>query len=336
MIVVVTEKPQITRLLAPHLSTKWPAERILCVCTFSLGLYDFLVPRDLRVQYLPRITPPVWKRRVARSSAGQVMELPIVTEVVDGNVLPSDLPFVDALRQASEIICATDPDSTGASAWDVLLRQTLSPSQASSPRPWINTFSLAFEALQSATREIGSTCSPVFEALRLQGEGKRYFDWNWITNAFVLHGLAFRAVGGKGSAVPSKWGIQLLYAMRDGSAATEGELIARMAHWPGSGKYAPVGMGSMMSRGAIVEGLVTGGLIRPDATAARRDRSRPLCISPVGRAFLDHLHQDTCDADLPARLDAWLTEWPRSRPKMERYLRTVFGKQRRFNPAATA
>ena len=59
---------------------------------------------------------------------------------------------------------------------------------------------------------------------------------------------------------------------------------------------------------------------------------RDLVLSAQGQAFLDLLHPGCCDQDLPGRMRQWEQEWPVSRPKIERYLRTFFGKQKRFTP----
>jgi hypothetical protein len=54
-------------------------------------------------------------------------------------------------------------------------------------------------------------------------------------------------------------------------------------------------------------------------------------ISPRGESFLGLLHPDCEDPDLPARIDNWMTKgFDASRPVIDRYTKTYFGKQMRF------
>lgn len=57
---------------------------------------------------------------------------------------------------------------------------------------------------------------------------------------------------------------------------------------------------------------------------------RRLLCSCCGAVTLSHLHPDCQDMDLPGRMNEWQNQWPASRGKIERYLRTFFGKQLRF------
>ena len=50
----------------------------------------------------------------------------------------------------------------------------------------------------------------------------------------------------------------------------------------------------------------------------------------MGRAFLEKLHPDCEDPDLPFRLSEWQHDPATGHAKAQRYLRTWFGKQKRF------
>lgn len=63
-----------------------------------------------------------------------------------------------------------------------------------------------------------------------------------------------------------------------------------------------------------------------------RSSDGALGLTAQGEAFLSALHPDCEDADLPFRLRQWEASWPVSRPSVERYLRTFFGKAARFTP----
>ena len=127
----------------------------------------------------------------------------------------------------------------------------------------------------------------------------------------------------------SKFGLQVLYVlnMPDTQVGmSHGALCHAMQGWTGTGKYAPAPMGSCASRVAILEQLHEAGLITLEPTCR---------LTPVGRKLLMLLHPGCQDADLPARLSNWMQEGlAAAQPAMDRYLRTVFGRQARFRPAA--
>ncbi len=96
-----------------------------------------------------------------------------------------------------------------------------------------------------------------------------------------------------------------------------------MQRWRGTGKY-PLGeMGSPASRGALIDRLRTLRLVSKE--------SKGIQLSPLGEEFLTRLHPDCKDLDLPQRLATWCTAGlEASKPGIDKYIRTVFGKQLRF------
>lgn len=60
-------------------------------------------------------------------------------------------------------------------------------------------------------------------------------------------------------------------------------------------------------------------------------RSRTLSIAPLGESLLDALHPDCEDRDLPFRFKEW-GDMPESESaeKVDRYIRTFFGKMKRY------
>ncbi len=97
-----------------------------------------------------------------------------------------------------------------------------------------------------------------------------------------------------------------------------------MSRWVGTGRYGEARLGSPASSSEIVNGLELMGLIDE---AQSKDSIR---LSAIGERFLHELHPDCKDADLPARIALWQSEWPQSKEQMTRYLMTFFGKQKRF------
>lgn len=167
-------------------------------------------------------------------------------------------------------------------------------------------------------------------------EIKRFFDYNYLNNRNVILRRTFDHIGlPSDETLPSKLGIPLLYwlaELSDGTATWRGDLDKAMKHWPGTGRYAGKAakidsyqhqFSNIASEYAIVEDLVRGGL----ATQSRETVS----ITDAGRRFLDALHPDCRDLDLPYRIREWQSQDIEvAKPKIAKYLNTWFGKQRRF------
>jgi hypothetical protein len=58
------------------------------------------------------------------------------------------------------------------------------------------------------------------------------------------------------------------------------------------------------------------------------DRNKAYSLSAAGKAFVSQLHKKTFDPDLPFRINDWLNIGDYD--AMSRYIRTVFGRQIRF------
>ena len=82
--------------------------------------------------------------------------------------------------------------------------------------------------------------------------------------------------------------------------------------------------GSSSSYYSIVEGLMTVGLISCENGVCR--------LSEKGSLFIGMLHPRTYDAELPFRIEKWLSaaDLDESRGKMKRYINQFFGRQLRY------
>lgn len=320
-ILLVCEKPSVTRHVLPAVerANVWPGHKVLALETlYPLGRFSFDYRRGLAFHDLPTVIEPCWRPREGMpwtrhvDAYGQVASYP-------------DVSPDDAVKGASQIVFACDPDVRGAMAFHVLLAETLGAPAADLPRPAIWLTSLNEASIETAIGAMGSTDEAAFRNLVKAGHARRFFDYNFNINAMMLFSVAFRACGliGHGPFAVSKFGLQLLYFLRDQQLG-EGALIAQMSQWPGTGRYLPASLGSPSSYAAIIDQLRDAHLVE------KRDGTQAVRLTETGRAFLDRLHPDCKDADLPQRLRLWETEWPASRPAMDRYLRTFFGKQRRF------
>jgi hypothetical protein len=158
------------------------------------------------------------------------------------------------------------------------------------------------------------------------GETKRFFDFNYLVNSFALTGRTVLNEAGLSGPVPSKYGLQLLYDARETGPLGDGHRIERMSKWMGTGKYDRMkysGLGSEASRATIIGRLLEAGLL------ARNGKKTD--ITDGGRRYLDLLHPNCLDSDLPFRIADWSALPPvEARAKMTRYLRTFFGKQKTF------
>lgn len=183
------------------------------------------------------------------------------------------------------------------------------------------------ESVQRALDAPSSTADPLFRTWLNRGAAKRFFDYNFNINALALFGECLRKVGVNTEAYAyglSKYSLQLLYALKGASQLTETQFFCMMGRWPGTGRYGISSLGSAASQSAILNGLIEAGLLNRSGGG--------IGLSGRGNDLLGLLHPDCQDQDLPARLDEWQSQWPESRGKIERYLRTFFGKQLRYRP----
>ncbi|PSL90761.1 hypothetical protein [Pseudomonas sp. R9.37] len=317
-VVLILEKPVQARFLAPLVATYWPRQRVLAVYTLYLGLYEFRYPRGLTFSDLPYTGNPAWKERTFNYAHPA-----LVVELSSGEVCKTALEPAQVIASATTIWYGCDPDASGANAYQVLLTQCLGAEAAAVERPAMFLTGLDKTSIQKALDASTTTEDPLFQTWLKKGEAKRFFDFNYNVNALALFGASLRNVGvDTANYGLSKYSLQLLYFLNSCSQHHEWRLFNLMDRWPGTGRYGPSSLGSVASRAFIVEGLISARLV---------ERAEGLvCISNRGREFLGQLHPDCQDQDLPARLAEWQIEWPASRKKIERYLRTFFGKQLRF------
>lgn len=311
--VFVVENEHALRAIAPHIARRFSSS-VYAITTRYLGLYEFRYRRGLSMGDFPIIGDPNWKPRQR--------PLPIVFEVSTSHFLPAGLEPSGLLSSAAQIWFAADPDPAGAVAFHVLLSETLGAAAAYATHPALHLHGLGEHSVSNAFDSPATTSDSWFNAARNAGIARRFFDFNFNVNALALFGPGLRKSNpSSDSYLVSKYSLQLLYALRETAPwRNDRELLQKMETWEGTGRYAACSMGSPASRPEILKGLRTAGLL--DGVA----------LSAQGKAFLDLLHPECCDQDLPGRMSLWEQEWPASRPKIERYLRTFFGKQKRFAP----
>lgn len=324
-ILIVSEKPSLSKVIAATARAYWPSDNITLVHAVPYGNLKFKYPRGLRMQDYPVISSP--RDRLVSWSEWACAPLVLAADGTLQSSVMSEQHFVNA----DLIVSACAPDHTGAVAFDALMRIVFGDDRGlSCPALVLCSLDRVFvEKAFAHMQPFGSTFGQNLE----YGLAKRYFDWNWNVNSFAVFGEALRTAGVPPGAPPlSKYSLQLLYAMRNERPKADGPLVSMMCNWTGTGRYSdrygehPPGLGSSASRVQILENLIQAGLL--NHLTARS--SEKLAISDRGRKLLELLHPDCEDLDLPFRLDAWCAKGNASKPAINRYIRTVFGKQLRF------
>lgn len=326
-LVVLAEKPAFAHRFAPHLRNHWPHAAIVLLHTCSLGPMRFRYPRGLAWADYPTLAEPSYS--LAADHAWTPLQI-----APDGAVAPlpawSGPECLRALREADDVVYLCDPDPTGAMAFYLTVEAVRGAGEGGRDWPAFALQAWDERSLAETARQpkrFASHLQPLIQA----GLVKRYFDFNFNVNALAIFGRVLRDGGVDTRTVTvalSKYGLQALYDLRRQAQPLPADaLLWRWARWPGTGKYpsAPRGLGSAMSRGLLLEQLQAAGLIGPDPQ---------LALGAAGVALLARLHPDCEDPDLPFRLDAWQRAGlAAAQPAMDRYLRTVFGKQKRFMAA---
>lgn len=318
-IVLVTDKPSAARAILPLAQSFWPDARLLAVSTLYIGLYEFRYPRGLKISDYPYIGAPRWKPR-------EHVRHQVLT-VTDGNCENSNISPEQALKQTSRIVFASDPCSSGAVTYHVLLSEVFGEDVAREPRMALNLPSLAEADITTQLKHPTTTDSPEFQRWLNAGIARRYFDFNYNVNAFAILGATLKKCGVTTSQAfgVSKYSLQLLYWLRDQDAMGYPAIIQAMARWGGTGRYKGMAeLGSPASRWQIIENMRNLQLLE---ALGDQPRGMKLRLSAKGEAFLAALHPDCKDADLPFRLEEWERDWPQSQKRIDRYIKTFFGKQ---------
>lgn len=318
-VVYVVSKPYLARAIAPALPE--PAHAL---CINLTGYFRFTYPRGLTFAQYPTLREPMYALRD---------DPPPVYVIADGQARCAELDWMSLAEAAGTFHYVGDGTPRELVAlW--LLCNKCAPRARVSVSILLDMSPAAIEGGLGAKRldlpgsfalePASANCAVprvVSDALAA-GLGKRFFDFNWNANSLAIFGHAVRRAGAPNRARVSKFGLQLLYYVRDRGALTDSDLIKAMSEWDGTGKYPPAHLGSAASRAEIINSLESSELLKRNSGA--------LEITPTGQRFLELLHPDCRDPDLPSRLSSWTDTWPESRPAMERYLVKVFDRQLRF------
>lgn len=317
-IVIITEKPGISRHISPVAVELNPSSNITFVHTLAIGLYDFKYPRNLKMHDFPIILKPQWKPRNLEGNACKPHQM------IKGELVAMNLTIQQVFANADKIIFALPPDRTGIHAFQVLLSQCCSEVVLNQRIQAVVFHTLSAKDIKSAFERNDSTEDAWFINGYKEAEAKKHFDYNFNVNSAVIFGEVLTTVGvDRSKFILSKYGLVILYYLRSVKQILDDELLSRMCNkWVGTGKYQGGNVGSVISRWEIIHQMIDVGLVKYDG--------RYLKLAEKGELFLSKLHPDCCDLDLPFRLDLWFNEGLTSIPKIDKYIRTLFGKQKRL------
>lgn len=322
---IIVSKPSQVTLFLPAVEAAFPGHDIAFVSLMA-GLYKFDWPRGRAYADYPVVETPKWKAGSPFTGFNANPNIYVSSTALGKEASRSPERVLSLLTGADQIIYAADPGDGDAYSFTVLMREVMSIDLETTPLTSCLIYSMWPSAIAAAFANPGSTADAEFVALRRYGETRKFFEYNYNLNAQVFFSRALSGVGIEESRLGvssisalSRWTLQLLYAYRRGEIPVGMANAYRLLQaWTGTGKYPVRAMASPLSTATIVENLHRTGLIENAG------------ITPLGERLLAQLHPGCEDADLPARLDAWCQDWPASRDAMTRYLKTYFGRQKRF------
>lgn len=319
-VTVVVEKPSITRAIAPHLRRQWPNASIAVIHARPYSNFRQKYPRGLAWKDFPFIGEPQYE--VADWPGWAPVEVNIHGDIA-ACVMTDDL-----FASSTIVINACDQDHTGAIAFTSLIE--------AKPRLLANAKILSVRFGNSAEISVQNAFAnpenfyKVFAKEIVYGKMRRYFDWNWNVNSLGVFGKTMSMAGAAKESGPlSKYALQTLYFVAKRGQISSGAIIDAMENWKGSGKYSidvsRPGFGSPGSRSRILQNCIDAGFIETNDSGSENK------IAPLGSRLLGLIHPDCEDPDLPFRIDQWCLDGSTSsKEKIDRYIRSFFGKQIRF------
>lgn len=332
MRVIIVESPAKARFLFESFRKHWSDEKLFFVAIASVNIVRASSPRSLPYSSYPRVSDPSFKPNLYRwnTKSGQGC-FAMGLEAQGDQLLPA-VEMTEAcvrgiLAGAHTIVCTVEWDASGVWAFDYLMKEYC-PNKSGLEHP---VFAYKGSSIACDLEQMGSTFDQAYSELLNAGLVKRYFEYNFNTNSLVIFGSLYRKLSLTAEpAFLSKYMVQVLLFLGQKGQMHFRDLELYMSKWCGTGKYDKHacthshGMGTPASRQMIISNLVDLGLVL-------KDENYLLQMSELGRRFVDQLHKDCLDPDLPFRIDAWMCKpFSDSKPLMDSYLRRFFGKQKRF------
>jgi hypothetical protein len=331
MRVLFFEKPLFIRKDLPVAAQRWPDEVVVAVCCpFPLFSGAFRFPRTQVYNNLPLVIDPQYKpwewltENPWFASVFLIFKLD-ANGVAHKQVCETAEQMEKFMEQASSLVCAADWDHTGALGFNLFVEH-FAPHLHGKRHDVVCTDTFPVDPA-SLYRQPLTTDHPDFIALGNAGRIKRYFDYNFHLNGNVILGDLYRSItdSNPGASI-SKYMLLILFYLHGTGPRPHHKVRSDMCQWKGKpGSAGPVAsVGSPASATSIIQNLVTLGLLS-------ESQSGLVAVSAIGQQFLLGLHKDCYDPHLPQRITGWQKlPFLQAQPLIERYLKTFFGKQKRY------
>lgn len=342
-ILLITSKPSFAKLFLENLLAKDP-DFLISNLTAAYTSYHrdlnsaFMFPRGQKYSAYPFMQEvefyPMWRSRMARP-------LPQTFKRSDSGELVVDQDRHAMWKQVEDHDLVDERLAIFAREVDkVIFFNELNPSAAYTflrLKSWMENV-VARADMEVAWLKNGLTSDDIdraiagganeldVEKLASSSKLKRYFDYNYLHNSFaVMQKTACEAINEPLERVPSKHELQLLYYINEAGPRSELQLLNEICNWRGTGKYASNWeiFGSPSTRGAFAANLAKNGFVTVSKDA--------VSITAKGKSFLSWLHKDCRDPDQAFRIDQWSSlPYEEAKAKIDRYLMSFFGRQKRF------
>lgn len=332
-IIIVTENPAVSRAIEPFVRQFWPTPHLTFVHAAPYNDIRFNYPKRRDTSEYPQVTEPSNLLRSWDEWSNGPLAL------AEGGNLKPVLMGEELFMSADRIIYVGRGAPTDAIGFEVLMQGVFGAADTRHLScPTIILRTLTDTAIDTAFKQIkpfGEVCEKTLQ----YGRVKRYFEWNWAVNTCDALGDAGRRAGVADDAPSlSKYGLQILFALKDVAPYTETVLLRMLREWPGTGRYhypdksTRPRLGSLTAMTKTIESLLDSGLLHK--VPAESGRHELFKISQTGRRLLSLLHPGCEDLDMPFRVDAWCQQGESAKPAIDRYIRTFVSNQLQF--ASTA
>lgn len=343
MRVIITEKPSCSRALSNIAARHWPGEEIVLIaCVFTAFSSTFSFPRNLNYASLPMVAEPKYKPESFSYSDDNLESFHVIRirkdrqkdfDIKSGRDVSNyraDYHEASRIIQLSdEIVCATDCDPAGALIFNLVLEYMAPKFLGKNITTIINYAGYDEKSLTMAFNRPTMTSDDFFKRTTSAGIIKRYFDYNFMLNSHVILSDLYRFLASTKAPVEiSKYMLLLLHLVNCNKPMDWYQLETKMLKWSGSvdsqsgAKVASIG--SPASRSSIIKNLVNLDLIKAD------DKDK-YGLTDLGERFIAALHKDSFDPFLPQRIADWqLLSIEEATAKIDKYMKTFFGKQKRY------
>lgn len=325
-VVVVVEKPFVAKNVVAGFQALNPQSTFVFVTVWPIGLLQPALPRGLRWEDFPHIDGRYEFPDVPRSdrlSSSNLLEPDGENGLTRRALSPPWNEACLALQQADQVVVVWSPNSSLAHA-DAFLRFARGKGLQRGETRLLTSF--CTEAQKQLHSAPDAATEQRIEALVEAGRVRQYFNHQFTLNSLAILSKALQPRTGW----VSKYQLQLLLHLAEQPPMTQGRCLVQMNRWAGTGRYPSQGegLGSAISQVAILEQLIEKGWW------SSTDPSQPKALwalTRLGQEAVAKIHPKCKDTDLPFRLTAWSQQGlVASRPAMDRYLRTFFGRQKRY------